>query len=67
MSWIYYSAHDHDGDADQHFRDKFADHVAGTPYEGGYFRVTFEFGPEYPNQPPKCECGHQSCDWGKVT
>lgn len=29
--------------------------VGGTPYEGGYFRVTFNFGPEYPNVPPKCE------------
>ncbi|KAL1413187.1 hypothetical protein Q8F55_000938 [Vanrija albida] len=27
---------------------------AGTPYEGGYFRVRFDFGPEYPNLPPKC-------------
>ncbi|OCF37191.1 ubiquitin-conjugating enzyme E2 S [Kwoniella heveanensis BCC8398] len=26
----------------------------GTPYEGGYFRVKFAFGPEYPNLPPKC-------------
>ncbi|TXT16033.1 hypothetical protein VHUM_00536 [Vanrija humicola] len=26
----------------------------GTPYEGGYFRVRFDFGPEYPNLPPKC-------------
>jgi hypothetical protein len=28
--------------------------LAGTPYDGGYFRVRFEFGPEYPNLPPKC-------------
>ncbi|WVR06477.1 hypothetical protein IAU60_003508 [Kwoniella sp. DSM 27419] len=27
---------------------------AGTPYEGGYFRIRFSFGPEYPNLPPKC-------------
>ncbi|EIW67690.1 hypothetical protein TREMEDRAFT_33323, partial [Tremella mesenterica DSM 1558] len=27
---------------------------AGTPYEGGFFRIRFNFGPEYPNQPPKC-------------
>ncbi|EJT49009.1 hypothetical protein A1Q1_01920 [Trichosporon asahii var. asahii CBS 2479] len=27
---------------------------AGTPYEGGYFRIRFDFGPEYPNLPPKC-------------
>ncbi|CAK9780524.1 unnamed protein product [Cutaneotrichosporon oleaginosum] len=26
----------------------------GTPYEGGYFKVIFDFGPEYPNVPPKC-------------
>ncbi|WWC96257.1 hypothetical protein V866_003124 [Kwoniella sp. B9012] len=26
----------------------------GTPYEGGYFRIRFSFGPEYPNLPPKC-------------
>ncbi|WVF68967.1 hypothetical protein IAT40_003741 [Kwoniella sp. CBS 6097] len=26
----------------------------GTPYEGGYFKVKFAFGPEYPNLPPKC-------------
>lgn len=30
------------------------DIVAGTPYEGGYFRVKFNFGPDYPNLPPKC-------------
>jgi ubiquitin-protein ligase len=29
--------------------------AAGTPYEGGYFRIRFNFGPEYPNVPPKCE------------
>lgn len=28
--------------------------LAGTPYEGGYFRVKFQFGPDYPNLPPKC-------------
>ncbi|RSH87996.1 uncharacterized protein EHS24_000519 [Apiotrichum porosum] len=27
---------------------------SGTPYEGGYFRVHFHFGPDYPSQPPKC-------------
>ncbi|ORX37283.1 ubiquitin-conjugating enzyme/RWD-like protein [Kockovaella imperatae] len=27
---------------------------SGTPYEGGYFRIRFNFGPEYPNIPPKC-------------
>ncbi|GFZ45056.1 hypothetical protein JCM24511_02782 [Saitozyma sp. JCM 24511] len=27
---------------------------AGTPYEGGYYRIRFNFGPEYPNVPPKC-------------
>ncbi|BEI83288.1 hypothetical protein CcaverHIS002_0311560 [Cutaneotrichosporon cavernicola] len=26
----------------------------GTPYDGGYFKVLFDFGPEYPNLPPKC-------------
>lgn len=31
-----------------------ADSSGGTPYEGGYFRVSFNFGPEYPNVPPKC-------------
>lgn len=41
--------------------------IAGTPYEGGYFRIRFEFGPEYPNLPPKCmssstlsPCGHKT-------
>lgn len=29
--------------------------AAGTPYEGGYFRINFEFGIEYPNVPPKCQ------------
>jgi ubiquitin-conjugating enzyme E2 S len=29
----------------------------GTPYEGGYFKILFDFGPEYPNLPPKCELG----------
>lgn len=28
---------------------------AGTPYQGGYFLVRFEFGPEFPSGPPKCE------------
>ncbi|KAL7422985.1 hypothetical protein Q5752_002283 [Cryptotrichosporon argae] len=27
---------------------------SNTPYEGGYYRVRFDFGPEYPNLPPKC-------------
>ncbi|KAK8858718.1 hypothetical protein IAR55_002947 [Kwoniella newhampshirensis] len=27
---------------------------SGTPYEGGYFRIRFSFGMEYPNLPPKC-------------
>jgi ubiquitin-conjugating enzyme E2 S len=37
---------------------------AGTPYEGGYFRIHFEFGPEYPNLPPKCESPMSySWDW----
>lgn len=31
-----------------------ADDAAGTPYEGGYWRVRFSIGPEYPNLPPKC-------------
>ncbi|ORY25941.1 ubiquitin-conjugating enzyme/RWD-like protein [Naematelia encephala] len=26
----------------------------GTPYQGGYFRIRFDFGLEYPNLPPKC-------------
>ncbi|KAI6113884.1 ubiquitin-conjugating enzyme/RWD-like protein [Pisolithus croceorrhizus] len=26
----------------------------GTPYAGGYFRVKFEFTPEFPAGPPKC-------------
>lgn len=35
------------------------DHVrywstAGTPYEGGYFRVKFNFTEEFPEAPPKC-------------
>lgn len=29
--------------------------IAGTPYEGGYFRIRFAFGSEFPNLPPKCE------------
>ncbi|UOH80769.1 hypothetical protein LQV05_003426 [Cryptococcus neoformans] len=28
--------------------------IAGTPYEGGYFRIRFAFGSEFPNLPPKC-------------
>ncbi|KIJ26217.1 hypothetical protein M422DRAFT_785297 [Sphaerobolus stellatus SS14] len=27
---------------------------AGTPYEGGYFRVKFHFTDDFPNAPPKC-------------
>ncbi|THG96839.1 hypothetical protein EW145_g7709 [Phellinidium pouzarii] len=27
---------------------------AGTPYEGGYFKVKFSFTDEFPNAPPKC-------------
>ncbi|OXG27213.1 ubiquitin-conjugating enzyme E2 S [Cryptococcus neoformans Ze90-1] len=27
---------------------------SGTPYEGGYFRIRFAFGSEFPNLPPKC-------------
>jgi ubiquitin-conjugating enzyme E2 S len=26
----------------------------GTPYQGGYFRVKFEFTEEFPAAPPKC-------------
>ncbi|WVQ85073.1 hypothetical protein IAT38_007237 [Cryptococcus sp. DSM 104549] len=26
----------------------------GTPYEGGYFRIRFSFGPDFPTLPPKC-------------
>jgi ubiquitin-conjugating enzyme E2 S len=26
----------------------------GTPYEGGYFRIKFNFTEEFPNAPPKC-------------
>nr|ODN85377.1 ubiquitin-conjugating enzyme E2 S [Cryptococcus depauperatus CBS 7841] len=29
----------------------------GTPYEGGYFRIKFAFGPDFPNLPPKCNIG----------
>jgi ubiquitin-conjugating enzyme E2 S len=29
--------------------------TGGTPYEGGFFKIRFDFGPEYPNLPPKCE------------
>ncbi len=32
--------------------------IAGTPYEGGYFRIHFDFGLEYPNLPPKCKYDH---------
>ena len=28
--------------------------LAGTPYEGGYFRVKFNFTEEFPQAPPKC-------------
>lgn len=28
--------------------------LAGTPYEGGYFRVKFKFTEEFPAAPPKC-------------
>ncbi|WVQ73246.1 hypothetical protein IAR50_002814 [Cryptococcus sp. DSM 104548] len=27
---------------------------SGTPYEGGYYKIRFSFGPEFPNLPPKC-------------
>ncbi|KGB75010.1 ubiquitin-conjugating enzyme E2 S [Cryptococcus deuterogattii 99/473] len=27
---------------------------SGTPYEGGYFRIRFAFGSDFPNVPPKC-------------
>ncbi|ODN81819.1 hypothetical protein L202_02184 [Cryptococcus amylolentus CBS 6039] len=27
---------------------------SGTPYEGGYYKIRFTFGPEFPNLPPKC-------------
>ena len=27
---------------------------AGTPYEGGFFKVRFAFGLDYPSMPPKC-------------
>merc|ERR1711939_572828 len=30
---------------------------AGTPFEGGYFKVRFQFGADFPNQPPKCWFG----------
>jgi ubiquitin-protein ligase len=26
----------------------------GTPYQGGYFRVKFEFNEEFPAAPPRC-------------
>lgn len=29
--------------------------AAGTPYEGGFFRVKFNFTEEFPQAPPKCE------------
>jgi hypothetical protein len=29
--------------------------TAGTPYQGGYFRVSFNFTEEFPNAPPKCK------------
>lgn len=35
--------------------------VGGTPYEGGYFRVKFQFTDEFPAAPPKCSLTpHQS-------
>ena len=34
-------------------------HAAGTPYEGGLFRMRLTIGPEFPNAPPK---GAQTCD-----
>src|ERR1700761_3801840 len=30
--------------------------LAGTPYEGGYFRVQFVFTEEFPAVPPRCMC-----------
>lgn len=26
----------------------------GTPFEGGYYKIRFQFGSDFPNQPPKC-------------
>lgn len=28
-----------------------------THPSGGYFKVKFQFGADFPNQPPKCRCG----------
>jgi ubiquitin-conjugating enzyme E2 I len=28
---------------------------AGTDWEGGVYKVTMEFSPEYPSKPPKCK------------
>jgi ubiquitin-protein ligase len=37
---------------------------AGTPYEGGYFRIRFEFGEgDFPNTPPKCESAWSCAVW----
>ena len=29
-------------------------YAEGTPYQGGYFRVKFDFTEEFPAAPPKC-------------
>jgi ubiquitin-conjugating enzyme E2 S len=29
--------------------------IEGTPYHGGWFRVGFTFGDDFPASPPKCE------------
>jgi ubiquitin-conjugating enzyme E2 S len=39
---------------DRHSTMHFAE---GTPYQGGYFRVKFEFTDEFPATPPRC-MGH---------
>lgn len=31
-----------------------ASYLEGTPYHGGYFKVRFTFGDEFPAAPPKC-------------
>jgi len=31
--------------------------IEGTPYHGGYFKVRFTFGDEFPAAPPKCTPG----------
>ncbi len=28
--------------------------LEGTPYEGGYFKIRFQFTEEFPTMPPKC-------------